>query len=388
MLAGCAGGSGSGDSNGTNGSGGSNGTNGSDGSNATAGNGTGEPNETEAGNESTGGGGYSVSMEPVGTVEFDAVPETVAVYCPGYADMAVALGHADAVASVGLPSRYHTEYYQQLDGVSIDKGSLTTLVTEGIDKEVFYEIDADVHTIDPNWLRNNFDGWTEADVTEIREQVAPFLGNTIFRRTDEWHDYRYYTMYEAFEKMAALYQERERYEAFASFHDEFLGRIQGTLPEASERPNALLCFAAGDEPEAFSPYRLTDRGTNKKQFHDLGIEDALGGSGVKGLSTNDRGQIDYETMLEVDPESILVRGHEDKSPEEFRNTVLAFMEQHPVASDLTAVEQGQVYRGGPIYEGPIQNLFLTERYAKLYFPDAVGDGELFDRGTLAGIVTG
>jgi iron complex transport system substrate-binding protein len=93
-------------------------------------------------------------------------------------------------------------------------------------------------------------------------------------------------------------------------------------------------------------------------------------------------------MLVVDPESILVRGHEDKSPEEFRNTVLAFMEQHPVASDLTAVEQGQVYRGGPIYEGPIQNLFLTERYAKLYFPDAVGDGELFDRGTLAGIVTG
>jgi len=25
-------------------------------------------------------------------------------------------------------------------------------------------------------------------------QVAPFLGNTVFRRTDPWHDYRYYML--------------------------------------------------------------------------------------------------------------------------------------------------------------------------------------------------
>ncbi len=160
------------------------------------------------------------------------------------------------------------------------------------------------------------------------------------------------------------------------------------MPPESERPAGLLCFASGAEPEQFSPYRLSDQGTNKKQFHDLGIKDALAETGIEGLSTTDRGQIDYETMLEVDPESILIRGHEGKTREEFESTVLAFMEQHPVASDLTAVKEGQVFRGGPIYEGPIQNLFLTERFAKLYFPDAFGEGELFDRGELAGIVTG
>jgi iron complex transport system substrate-binding protein len=344
---------------------------------------------TEEGTEATesGDGPYSVSMEPVGTVEFEAVPETVAVYCPGYADMAVALGHGDAVASVGIKSRYYTDYYDELEGVSLDKSNLTNLVQDGIDKELFYELDADVHNIDPNWLLNNFDGWAQADVDEVSERVAPFLGNTVFRRTDDWHDYEYYSMYEAFEKMGQLYQEQERYEAFAGFHDDVLSTVESGLPAESERPNGLLCFAAGDQPEAFSPYRLTGEGTNKKQFRDLGLEDALAGTGIGGLSTNDRGQIDYETMLEVDPDSVLIRGHETKTREEFEDTVVAFMEDHPVGSDLTAVQEGRVFRGGPIYEGPIQNLFLTERFANLYFPDSFS-GKLFDREELAGIITG
>ncbi|MFT4884227.1 MAG: iron complex transport system substrate-binding protein, partial [Natronomonas sp.] len=109
-------------------------------------------------------------------------------------------------------------------------------------------------------------------------------------------------------------------------------------------------------------------------------------TGIEGLSTNDRGQIDYETMLEVDPDSILIRGHETKTREEFEETVLAFMQDHDVASDLTAVQEGRVFRGGPIYAGPIHNLFLTERFAKLYFPDSYS-GDLFDREELAGIIT-
>jgi len=331
--------------------------------------------------------GYSVSMEPVGTVEFEAVPETVSVYFPGYADMAVALGHGDAVTSVGLKSRYHTTAYDDLSGVDIDKSSLTNLVQEGIDKEVFYELDADLHLVDPNWLLNNFDGWAQADVDEVRENVAPFLGNVIFRRTDPWHEYPYYTMYEAFEKVAQVYQETERYEAFSSFHDDVLSTVESNLPAEGERPNALLTFASGDQPEAFYPYRVSDQGTNKKQFRDLGIGDALEGTGVSGLSTSERGQIDYETMAEVDPESILIRGHETKTEQEFQDTVVAFMEEHPVASDLTAVQNDMVFRGGPIYEGPIQNLFLTERFANAYYPDSFS-GELFDRDELASIITG
>ena len=334
------------------------------------------------------GGPYTVTMAPAGEVEVESPPTSVAHYFPGYADMAVALGHCDSINSMGVKSRYYTSYYEELDGVSVDKASMTELVGDnGIDKEVFFELDSDLHLIDPRWLTNNsFFGLEQKDVEELSESVAPFLGNTIFRRTDEWHDYEYYTLYEAFEKVAQVHQETERYEAFKSLHDGVIEAVQSKLPDESERPNALLCFAASDEPEKFSPYRVADEGTNKKQFHDLGIGDALEGTGVEGLSTNDRGQIDYETMLEVDPDSILLRGHETKSREEFEETVLAFMQDHDTASQLTAVQNGDVFRGGPIYAGPIHNLFLTERFATLYFPEQFS-GELFDRDELAGIIT-
>jgi iron complex transport system substrate-binding protein len=266
---------------------------------------------------------------------------------------------------------------------------MTELVGDsGIDREVFYELDSDLHMIDPRWLTNNgFFGLEESDVEELSGSVAPFLGNVIFRRTDPWHDYRYYTMYEAFEKVARVHGETERFEAFSAFNDEFVASVQADLPPADDRPNALLTFAASDEPEAFFPYRVSDQGTNKKQFHDLGITDALSGTGISGLSTDDRGQIDYETMLEVDPDSILVRGHETKTEAEFEETVLAFMESHDVASDLTAVQEGQVFRGGPIYSGPLHHLFLLERYATGFFPETFS-GDLFDRGRVSDLVTG
>ncbi len=345
--------------------------------------------ETATATASQSGRSYTVEMAPVGEVEFEEPPEQVTHYFPDYADMAVALGHGDSVLSLGLPSRFHTDHYEQLDGVSVDADSITKLNGDsGIDKEIFYELDGDLHLIDPEWLINNtFFGLERADIEELTENVAPFIGNAIFRRTDEWHTYRYYTLYEAFEKVAQIHQEEERFRQFATLHDESIARLQADLPPADDRPNALLTFATGDQPEAFFPYRVSDQGTNKKHFHDLGIVDALAGTGIEGLSTTDRGQIDYETILEVDPDSILVRGHEDKSRQEFESTVLAFMKDHEVAAQLTAVQNDMVFRGGPIYSGPLHHLFLTERYAKLYFPE-VYSGTLFDRGRVADIITG
>ena len=335
--------------------------------------------------EESGEQGYSVTMEPVGTVSFDSVPETWASYFPGYADMGVVLGQADGLTAVGVKSRYHTEYYDELDGVSVDKSEITELYNDGIDSELYYELDNDVHLTDPEWLLNNsFFGLDESAVEDVASNVGPFVGNTIFRRTDEWHDYNYYDMYEAFEKVAEIFDERERYEAMSALHDDVLDSVQVNRPD--DGPSGLLCFAASNEPEAFSPYRLADEGTNKKHFRDLGVTDALSGTGVEGLSTNDRGQIDYETMLTVDPEMLFVRGHEDKSREQFVDTVLAYMRDHSVASQLTAVDNGDVYRGGPIYQGPIQNLFLTERFATVLYPDSFED-TLFDRDELATIVT-
>ncbi|MCT9098487.1 ABC transporter substrate-binding protein [Haloarchaeobius sp. HME9146] len=336
---------------------------------------------------------YSVTMAPVGEVTFESVPEQWVAYDGGYADMGVALGKGDGMTGIGGSGRYYTYVYDELPGVSVDRESIEAndLGEAGMSKEIFYELDNDVHLMDPQMLVNWFD-WSEGDVEEIIENVGPFVGNLHFRREDQWHDYRYYTLYEAFEKVATVFGEQERYEAFEALHDKFIADVQRRLPPADERPNVLLVYAGSDEPEKFSPYRLNDKGTSKKQWHDLGVSDALAGSGIEGLSTTDRGKIDYETMLEVDPDVIMLRAHERKSAQEFRDTVLSFMRYHPVASELSAVQEGRVYRGGYLFQGPIQNLFLTERGAQQLYPEVFGevtsDEQLFDRQRVADIVDG
>ncbi|GCF15248.1 hypothetical protein Harman_31830 [Haloarcula mannanilytica] len=336
---------------------------------------------------------YSVTMAPAGEVTFQRVPQRWVPYDPGFADMGVALGHGDGMTGIGQAQEYYTSYYSELPGVGVDRAVLENndLVAAGMSKELFYELENDVHVIDPVFLRQAFD-WTDDDVAEIRENVAPFLGNRLFRRSDEWHDYRYYTMYQAFEKMAQLFQEQRRYEAFESVHEEFISSVQTRLPPADQRPDVLLTYEHTNEPSSFSPYRLNDRGTNKKQWRDLGVSDALAGTAVENLSTDNRSELDYENLIEVDPDVILIRGHERKSAAEFRETVLGYMRDHPVASELTAVQNGRVYRGGPLKQGPIQNFFLTERAAKQLYPDVfgevTGDAKLFDRQRIADIVTG
>ncbi|MFW5922578.1 MAG: ABC transporter substrate-binding protein [Halodesulfurarchaeum sp.] len=348
----------------------------------------GEENETGTTDAGTGtttedeSASYSVSMPPVGEVTFDDVPQQAAVYCSGYADMLVALGHGDAIASVGQMSRFHTTGYEEL-GVPVDTDEIVDLVQQEVTRETFLSIDADVHLIDPNWLTNVFE-LSEDDIEQLEERVGPFFGNTIFRQTDEWHDYEYLSMYEAFEKVAAVFQEPERYEAFKGFHDDVVDSVADEIPDAG--PQAALVWGGSDEPTDFSPYRIDGEGANKKAFHDLNVQDAFADSGVEGLSTGTRSEVDYETLLEVDPEVLFVRGHEAKTRAEFEETVLAFMRDHETASRLTAVEDERVYQGGPIYLGPIQHLYLLERFATQLYPEAVSD-PLFDRDELSGIIT-
>jgi iron complex transport system substrate-binding protein len=328
--------------------------------------------------------GYSVTMEPVGTVEFDAVPETVAPFTPDYIDMMVALGQAGAAETVWYQNRYKTRHYEKLPDVGIDTDRLTPLWNDGISKELLYEIDADLHLIDPHSLTDWLDDWPAEDIEEIETNVAPFLGNLIFRRTDEWHDYRYYTLYEAFEKVAEVFQERERFEAIQSVHSEVVVEIEAQRPPAEERPDAALLFA-GDEPDSFAPYRVSGKGANKEHFDTLGIDDAFEGTEVEGYSGSQ--SVDYETLLEIDPDSLLLRYHGNKTREEFEETTLAYMRDHDVGSQLTAVQEGRVFRGSPIYCGPLHNLFMLERYATAYFPSRF-DSELFDRQALADIING
>ncbi|WP_181687069.1 ABC transporter substrate-binding protein [Halorhabdus salina] len=324
----------------------------------------------------------SVSLVPVGEVSFEDVPETWIANNGSWADMGIALGQ-DPPKGVWLPNRYHTQYYNEIPGVSVDKSGIERLSQDGVSKERFFAIDADVHVIDPNFITNRF-SWTDDDIAAVEREVGPFFGNSIFSRSYAWHDdYRYYTLMEAFEKLAAVFDERERYEAFIGIHDDFQAELAPVVPGLGDRPAAAVLWAGGDEPEEFFPYVIDD-GTSFKHLRDLGVRDALASTDVKDFHSS-RGAIDFETLLSVDPEVILLRGQEAKSGAEFRNSVVAFLEDHSVASQLTAVENGDVYRAGPLYQGPITNLVVTERLARALYG---ADGELFDRERVANVVNG
>ncbi len=317
-----------------------------------------------------------LSMPPVGTVEFDEVPETWVANNGSWADMGVALGQ-DPPEALYMPSRYHTHYYDEIPGVSVDGSKIDALYEDGVDKEKFYEHEADVHVIDPNFLQNRFQGWDDSDIEDV-EQIAPFFGNSIFSRGYAWHEeYRYLSLYEAFEKLSQLFQEPDRYEAFDELHDEFQSSLEAIVPPESERPAVAILWANGDG--TFLPY-LIDEGTSFKQWRDLGVRDALAETDVADFHSS-RGSIGYETLLEIDPDVILCRGYEASSKQEFQDVIVTPMKNDNAGSQLTAVQNGDVYRGGPLYQGPITNLVVTQRAAEqlydvteqLYDPQRVGD---------------
>ncbi|ELY63158.1 ABC transporter substrate-binding protein [Natrinema versiforme] len=328
-------------------------------------------------------GSYSVTMEPVGTVEFDEVPETWFPYTGDYADMGVALGQGDGLSAIGIRARFASHLYDELPGVSVDGSELTELYQDGTGKEIFYELDADVHLIDPNFMENRLQ-WDRADVDEIRDAVAPFVGNTIFSRVYDWHDYADYTLYESFEKIAQVFQAQDRYEAFAAYHDEVLADIRARLP--SEPPTIAVLYPDGVPPESFYPY-LIGSGTQSKHWNDLNVGDSLAENGVVDTQAGG-GTIDYETLLEIDPDALAIRLQGEITQEYFDAEIISHLEDHSVASELQAVQNDRVIYGGLTYQGPIIHLFQLERAARGLYPDEFGGEQLFDRQRVADIVTG
>jgi len=144
-----------------------------------------------------------------------------------------------------------------------------------------------------------------------------------------------------------------------------------------------VLWGGGDEPETFYPY-IIDEGTSFNHLTDLKLRNALANTDVKDFYSS-RGAIDFETILDVDPEVLLIRGQGAKTGAEFRDTVVAFLQEHAVASELTAVQNGDVYRARPLYQGPITNLIVTERLARTLYDV---DGELFERDRVGAIVSG
>ena len=363
-----------------------------------------ESDDTGDSNESTTteqADSYEACIEPVGCQTFESVPETYIVNNGEWADMAFALGQRDGfLTSTNMIPGFLFEPF----GLDVPPRSETESMSAiSWDKEIFYEREPDVILMDPHYMHGTGwdDSWDEADTREISENVAPFFGNNILRRRD-FHDYKLYSLYEAFERLAELFQERERYEAIASVHDDLQKEVQSRLPSDGDQPTIGLVNSATNPSEGtFYPMNTEAEGIEMKPYQDLGVESSF----TPELVEN--GTIDYEQLLEVDPEIIVVHwgikttGDTDSfSPSAFHRQFVEPMEADSVGSRLTAVEEGNVYPGAFGSQGPLVNLLQTEMVAQqLYpeefgefeperFPDVADDKQLFDRQRVKDIIQG
>ncbi|WP_459810768.1 ABC transporter substrate-binding protein [Halopiger thermotolerans] len=322
----------------------------------------------------------------MGAVEFEGPPERWTALLPTFADMAFALGGGQTLG-IQNHKRFGSEVFDELPGIEFDADEVVELTEGGVDKERFYEMNADVHFIDPNILSYWYD-WDQSDIEEVRTEIGPFFGNFIRRHSDEWHDYRYYDLYEAFELMADVFRARDRYEAYVDLHEEMLETIDDRLPPAEQRPTAMLVYPASEAGTEFYPFRFDDGGISTKQWRDLGLTDALATTDVGHYRYGERSTIDLETLLEIDPEVLLVRNYGGASESEFRDAVVEPLLEDPVASEVQAVQDEAVYNAGYLDQGPIINYYHTERAATDIYPDAFADATLFDRERVAEIVRG
>lgn len=360
---------------------------------------TGDDSESESGSNGSETSqevdSYTVTVEPNGSYTFDSVPETYAVIPSAWLDIGMALGkHPTATTDL---ERAPLKFYDLLPDVTFDEDEVMKLAEgseSGYDQENFYAADCDVHLIDPRSLER-FTDWEESDMEEIEETTGPFLGSDIrFGPTAPFGGETYYTLYEAFEKAAEIFQRQERYQAWESLHAEFMENIESELPPEDERPTVMAIWR-GVDPDSgqffLAPvHRLQN---NTKPYYRLGMRDAF-------EEDVPDGPVGYEELLDADPDYIgAVGGLTSMTHEEFVETVVEPFENNSNGEGLTAVQEGNIVRTGGQYMGPIVDLFSTEALAKMVFPDSFGewpgssadvpeDEQLFDRQEVSDIING
>ncbi|WP_242509263.1 ABC transporter substrate-binding protein [Natrinema altunense] len=352
-------------------------------------------------------GSYSVTMAPMGEVTFEEVPQDVFTILGHHADMLLALGRGDDINAMHAPE-YHQSLYrkflQRLDGVSVDWEGLYSSWPPT--EEKLYELDSDVHIADPAKVATAT-GWDDSDISKIDENVGPWFGNTLSGTHREppsgWADeYEYYTLWDIFAKIAQVFQETERYEALAAVHESMLETIESNRPPESDRPSAALVTFASDEKKAWG-YKMNYPGYYAAHTRPMGVTDALADATGDGYGEDGRNiTLDYELLLEADPDVLLVLG--PMTAYHDLDDIRTELEEGAATSDLTAVDEGTVYAQGARRQGPILNLFQMEMTAKQLYPDQFGewpgyvDGEpypeipederLFDRQRIAAIING
>ena len=362
---------------------------------------TAESTTESADTETTPEPGYTAELSPVGTVSLDEPPTNVFAHFPWFADMASALGQGETVNNVWWDGTASTLDYFTAGFDDFDIPWRDVTGSYGFSKEQLYELDSDLHLVDPAWVTTQ-DNWDRSDIDEIADTLGPWLGNyySNFNATppETWADgYQYYTLWELFEQVAALYGERERYEALASVHDDLLGTVEERLPAESERPTVAYLSVSTDL-SAIYLLRLNAPGYFNAHTRPLGAVDAFGGEEWDGAFK----QVDMEALLEADPDAILALWTVTDAVD--FEAMTQNLRDDPVGSELTAVQNDRVYAQGTRWQGPLMNLFQTEMTAKQLYPDEFGawpgyengdvypefgaDERLFDHGRVADIIAG
>jgi len=322
---------------------------------------------------------YTVSLAPVGDVTFDTVPENVFTVFPWYADMALALGHEDSINSMWWGQGFGPimNYFGgALDGISVDWADLSG--EYGASKERLFELDSDVHLVDPAWMSTR-DGWDRADIDEIAGNVGPWFGNQYsnlhLTPPDDWADqYRYYTLWELFERVAQVYQEQARYEALAGIHKDLLATIKQNLPPHPERPTVGYVQMATDLSSIFV-LRLNAPGYYNSHTRPLGATDGFSDINYEGGEFK---QVDFEALLDVDPDVLLTLWGMTSTVD--FDALQQNLEDHSIGRELAAVENDRVYTQGTRFQGPIMNLFQLEMTAKQLYPDTFGEWPGYENG--------
>lgn len=352
------------------------------------------PTETTTGTTSTGDGTDTVTMSPVGSVDFEQPPETAFTVSPHLAGMALALGRGDAVNALYAPTYFDdlwNKFLERLPGVSVEWANVAT--SWNPDKELLYELDSDVHLADPVYMVSMMGAWERSDVTEIRNNVAPFFGNMYSNgntATPDWAgEYQYYTLWEMFSKVAAVFRETERYDALAAVHREIVSNIRRNLPPEGDRPSVANVIVAKN---GVYVYNMNGPGFYRAHTRPLGAVDAFEQVPVES-------QVGYEKLIDANPDVILLTDGlaSDRDMADTRQ------ELHSGATqDIAAVKNDRIHPLVTRLQGPLLNLFQLEMTAKQLYPERFGawpeyvegpypeipaDERLFDRQRVAAIVT-
>ena len=197
----------------------------------------------------TESGSYTVTMAPMGEVEFEEVPQSIFTRLTHLSDMAFALGRGDDVNAMHAPDYYHalwTQFTERLPGVTLNWRGLYS--SWEVSKEKLYELNSDIHLADPASVAA-LGGWDRKDLEEVEQNIGPWFGNSFSDRNQKppkaWaDDYEYYGLWEMFGKVARVFREEARYDALAAIHDDVRSTIEGGLPPKSERPSAVMVTSA------------------------------------------------------------------------------------------------------------------------------------------------